>query len=340
MSLGKKKMQMQGAAGITATDHFAPVLYNGNGSTQSINVGFASDLVFIKNRTVDQGWSVWDTVRGASSGYLETQNTNAELNAQNMLTFDSDGFNVSTNGGAYTQTNRSSSSDKYVSYSWKAGGTAVTNNDGATTAQVSANPAAGFSIISYNPSVTDTTVGHGLGVQPKLYIAKNRDASEYWLVGSTLLANNKALKLNETGAQFTTSGWSNDYPTSSVISVNINPNADYIIYAFADVDGYQKIGTYTGTGTEFNVNVGFQPRWVMIKRTAASGSWMIYDSVRGANTTNSKSLAANTSSAESERNGTNDEVVFTSTGFTVPDDTGNGLNSALSGNTYLYLAIA
>jgi hypothetical protein len=336
MSLGKKKMQMQGTAGITATDHFAPVLYNGNGSTQSISVGFASDLVFIKNRTVDQGWSVWDTVRGASSGYLETQNTNAELNAQNMLTFDSDGFNVSTNGGAYTQTNRSSSSDKYVSYSWKGGGTAVSNTDGSITSSVSANPDAGFSIVKFTKTAGNSTVGHGLGVKPSLVITKKINGTGGWTTYTDVTGSHGYLQLNTTAA-FTSYG---SAPNTSTFN-NFNDTSDEVIcYVFADVDSYQKIGTYTGTGSEFNVNIGFQPRWVMIKRSGASGAWHIYDEERGATESDTNSLAFSSSSAEASREGGNDAVFFTSTGFTVPDDTGNGFNSTTSGNTYLYWAIA
>jgi len=332
MSLGKKKIQHQAAAAsVVNTENFTPYLYNGGGS-QSFDIGFPADLVWIKNRTVDQGWSAWDTVRGASSGYLRLQFANAEATPHNMLTFDSDGFNVSDNGGAHTATSRSSSGDKYVAYAWKAGGTAVTNNDGATTAQVSANPAAGFSIISYNPSVTDTTVGHGLGVQPKLYIAKNRDASEYWIVGSTHLANNKALKLNESGAQFTTSGWSNDYPTSSVVPVNINPNADYILYCWADVDGYQKIGTYTGTGATGNKQTtGFQPRFVMMKCTSNAGNWIVFDSLRG-----DGYLLPNASDAENTIS--QHDLTFESDGFSFAAAGSNDTNG--SGRSYIYLAIA
>ena len=51
MSLGKKKIQMQGAAGITGTDHFTPFLYTGTGSSSSTSftgVGFNPDMVWVK----------------------------------------------------------------------------------------------------------------------------------------------------------------------------------------------------------------------------------------------------------------------------------------------------
>jgi hypothetical protein len=37
----------------------------------------------------------------------------------------------------------------YVAWNWKAGGTAVSNTDGTITSSVSANPTAGFSVVTY-----------------------------------------------------------------------------------------------------------------------------------------------------------------------------------------------
>ena len=61
-----------------------------------------------------------------------------------------------------------------VAWCWKAGGPAVTNNDGSITSQVSANQTAGFSIVSYTGTGSAGTVGHGLGKAPSLIITKHR----------------------------------------------------------------------------------------------------------------------------------------------------------------------
>jgi len=330
MSLGKKKIQMQGAAGLVNTENFAPKLYTGNGSTQSITgLDFQPDFVWIKNRDASYSHMLYDSIRGAGQD-LSSDTTSAEGTVTGLMTsFDTNGFTVVASGSNRTNF----SGEDYVAWCWKAGGTAVTNNDGATSAQVSANPEAGFSVISYNPGATaDTTVGHGLGVQPKLYIAKNLDASEYWIVGSTLLANNRALKLNELGATFVTSGWSNDYPTSEVISVNINANADYILYAFADVDNYQKIGSYNGdNSTDRLINTGFQPRFVMIKKTNGTSNWQTFDSLRGGDA----QLYFNSSGSEYTGGGT--VVTFETNGFKIKT---NYTTYNATGGEYIYWAIA
>ena len=45
--------------------------------------------------------------------------------------------------------------------------TAVSNTDGTITSQVSANPTAGFSVVTYTGTGSAATVGHGLGVAPE-----------------------------------------------------------------------------------------------------------------------------------------------------------------------------
>jgi hypothetical protein len=56
----------------------------------------------------------------------------------------------------------------------------------------------------------------------------------------------------------------------------------YIAYCFHSVEGYSKIGSYTGNGSADGtfVYTGFRPAWVMIKRTDAVNNWMMSDSAR------------------------------------------------------------
>ena len=53
----------------------------------------------------------------------------------------------------------------------------------------------------------------------------------------------------------------------------------YIAYCFTSISGFSKIGSYTGNGSTNGptVTTGFQPDWIMIKRTDAAGtSWEYY----------------------------------------------------------------
>ena len=70
--------------------------------------------------------------------------------------------------------------NEYVAWCWKAGGAAVTNNDGTITTSVSVNEKAGFSIVSYSGTGSAGTIGHGLGKVPKWIITKRRTGTEDW----------------------------------------------------------------------------------------------------------------------------------------------------------------
>ena len=135
--------------------------------------------------------------------------------------------------------------------------------------------------------------------------------------------------MNENYAKQTASFWGNTRPTSSLINFAWTASTyDYVFYSFASVAGVSKVGSYTG-GSGATVNTGFEPSWVMIKRTNSTSDWFIYDNVRGED----EYLLANTNGAEN----TLDNVDFTSTGFNLKASNAS-LN--VTGGTYIYYAIA
>ena len=44
-----------------------------------------------------------------------------------------------------------------------------------------------------------------------------------------------------------------------------------------------KCDRYTGNGSTTGpiINTGFEPQWVLMKRTSANGDWMLFDIMRG-----------------------------------------------------------
>lgn len=341
MALGKKKSLHQAAGtAVVNTENFALKLYTGNSSTQSITgLGFEPDLVYIKCKTDTFAPVMFDTVRGTTKALWTSENYAQQNDADTITSFDSDGFTT----GDDNKTNRSS--ETYIAWCWKAGGTAVTgtsSNNHLTNIEESANPTAGFSIIKYTSNgTTGAKFNHGLNSAPELYIIKETTAADDWMVVAKIGSSYQRAKLN-TADVFSTamSGVTNNVdPTNTEItlgnssSVNANNN-DYIAYCFHSVDGYQKIGSYTGTGNTSNsiTGVGFQPRFVMLKRTNSTGGWEIYDSSRGEH----KVLQAEGNYAEYNYS-TTGLTSFDSDGFTVE---GTGTNYNASGSTYIYLAIA
>ena len=134
--------------------------------------------------------------------------------------------------------------------------------------------------------------------------------------------------------------WNSTLPTSSVFSVGNNTGTNgssdkCIAYCFADVKGYSKFGNYIGNGNADGtfVYTGFVPAFVMLKNTATTSSWEIFDSKR--NTFNPTAKAVFADSAGAEYDYTN-RVDLLSNGFKLRTTSSpNG-----SGNTHIYMAFA
>jgi hypothetical protein len=324
----------QGNYDGTATN----VIYGYNGTPTNVTYGydgtptnvsfvgtlFQPDFVWIKERNNPVDHLLFDTIRGAGV-YQRTNLASNDPSPQlaTLSSFDSNGFSVGSDGGV------NGNNDTYVAWMWKAGGTAVSNTDGSITSSVSANQDAGFSIVKWTTTAAASwNVGHGLDTAPEMIISKMTSFSNAWEVYHKDVGTGKYLQLASSAAATTDAGGFSSVTDTTWTSYTTNTTGTYIAYCFNSVDGYQKIGSYTGAVGR-TVNVGFEPRFIMFKNTSASGQWWIHDAVRG----DDKRLFAEVSNAES----TSSSLTTSSTGFTLNDANGN-LNT--SGNTYIYLAIA
>jgi hypothetical protein len=320
------------------TEGFNTVTWVGNGvaNTKISGVGFSPDLVWIKDRSEIDHHILTDSIRGVTKS-LFSNLTNAEVvSAQDLTSFNADGFTVGTNDRV------NGSSDTFVAWCWDAGDTTVSNTDGSITSSVRANPAYGFSVVTYTGTGANATVGHGLGAAPKMVIVKKRSggtAYNWYVLHTSFISADYTVILNGTNSASSGNGalWNTTFPSSTVFSLGVssgsNENtATYVAYCFSEVAGYSKFGSYTGTGASGNaVTTGFKPAFVMIKNTSASGNWMMYDATRSASGGITNELYANTSDADAAvLRGT-----FDSNGFTI-DSTSASLNT--SGNTYIYMA--
>ena len=275
------------------TDYFNTKLYTGNGSSLAVDTGVDltanGGLCIAKNRNAtNKDWYWVDTIRGANKT-IHSNGTGSEQNYTTGITgFNNNGFQV----GSATQTN--GNGNNLVGYNFKAG-TSVTgsaNTAGSINSTVSVNTTSGFSIVKYTGTSAVGTVGHGLSSAPKMVIVKNLDnGSTNWTVGTSLAASPITGYLtlntgNSWGADNT--GFNSTNPSSTVFSIgtgNAYTNASgnsFIAYCFADVQGFSKIGSYTGNA---NANgpfcyTGFFPSFVMVKNVSGSESWHVWDNKR------------------------------------------------------------
>jgi hypothetical protein len=324
-----------------APQNFGVVTYTGTGSSQTISgLNFQPDFVWIKSRTSTASHELYDSVRGATKRLFSSL-TNAESTQTAGLTaFNSNGFTLGGHGGS------SGSSTNYVAWCWKAGGTASSNTDGTITSSVSANPSYGFSIVSYSGSGSSGTIGHGLNAVPKLIIVKPRTGTTTfgWRVYSSATGNANHLRLDTNTAKSAYSDWNSTDPTSSVFSVDGSPagtvnasGSTYIAYCFADVAGYQKIGTVNGSGSDQTITTGFCPQYVFFKATNAAEAWLCFDRTRDPSKTSAATKFLEFDNDNAEVSNVN-RIEWLADGFKVVSDGTRVPN--VSGTEYLYLAIA
>ena len=328
-----------------STDYFNTKLYTGTGSSNAITgVGFQPDWVWIKQRNETRAHSIFDVVRGVQK-QLKSSDTDAQSTASSFLTaFGSDGF---TYGGS---DNGNKNGGSYVSWNWKAGGTGSANTSGSINSTVSVNTTAGFSIVKYTGTGSAGTVGHGLGVAPKLIIVKCLDTAKAWTVYHSALGSSAAIFLEQTSAPTTsnTTYFNGTDPTSSVFSIGSSTNVtnsgdEFIAYCFAEKTGYSKFGSYTGNGNADGtfIYTGFKPEFVIFKKTNTTGNWAFIDSTRSYHNVGNHTLATNLTSAESafgggeSVDGASNRVDLVSNGIKIRD--GSAYNNTNSGS-YIYIA--
>ena len=323
----------QGAAGgapPAVGSVFGANPYSGNGGTTTItngvNLATPGGLVWIKHRT---GASVQphvlvDSIRG-SGRYLASNTNDAEVNNSGFWTyaFNSTGWAITASGsevnnGAFT----------YASWSF-------------------ARAARFFDVVTYTGNGSARTIAHGLGTTPGLILVKNRRDANNWAAYHRSLGATQYLTLNATTvAQSSSTIWNDTEPTSSVFSVGTagetNTNtAGYVAYLFAHdtaSDGIVQCGSYTGNGsaTGPTVTLGWNPQWVMIKRTDSTGDWVMFDTARGIVAGNDPTLCANSSAAENGVLSAADYIDLTGTGFQLASSDAT-LNA--TGGTYVYACV-
>jgi hypothetical protein len=314
-------------------DYFNAVKYTGNGTAIGsggkavTGTGFKPDWVWIKNRDAADSHILTDVVRGVTK-YISSNSTAVEAtNTEALSTFDTDGFTVGNLDAVNTNT------ENYVSWNWLAGGTGSSNEDGSISSTVTVADAGHLSIGTYVGSGANATIGHGLGGVPEMIIVKNRD--------QTGDPETDVLYLNLTLAvQDSPFFWNDTAPTTSVFSIGtgvaVNTlNENYVFYTFRSVPGVCKVGSYVGNLNADGpyIDIGFTPRWFMLKVIDGTNNWGIYDSARNTFNVTNRHLNANGSDVED----TTYSLDFLSNAIKIRgafqffNDTGK---------TYLYIAMA
>ena len=294
-------------------------------STTFTGVGFVPDLTSVCARSTTSGFIWQDRLRGATYPMFPAITQAETLYANEVTAINQDGITVGTD----TPVNQT-------------GVTYINHFFGRAPSF--------FDEVCYTGTGTSgQTYSHNLGVAPELMIVKCRAGGSYnWIVWNTDLAaggSSRHLYLDLPQAFTTSSGaFNSTAPTSSVFTVGNNFSTNggtgytYVNYLFATCAGVSKVGSYTGNGTTQTINCGFGAggaRFVLIKRTDASGDWYVYDTARGMTVLTDPYLWLNSTAAEVASLGS---VTAVSTGFALNAAIVAAIN--VNAGTYIFLAIA
>ena len=295
-----------------ATDVFATVV--GRSSTADGRGNFLSGFPvdFGIAAVATSGGTRFVASRLTSEEYLQTSSNAAGANSDSMLFDFSDGWGSPDFG-------------TYNSWMWKR--------------------AKGYmDVVAYTGNGTaGRTVPHSLSVIPEMIWVKRRSGTNDWPVYNKTTTSTKYMFLSQaTGSATAASIWNDTAPTSSVFTVGnyvgVNGSSDtYIAYLFATLDGISKVGSYTGNGTNQTISCGFSAgsRFILIKRTDATGSWYVWDSVRGIVAGNDPYLILNGTASQVT---SDDSVDPANAGFIVNQVSASNIN--VSSATYIFYAIA
>ena len=311
--------------------------YTGTGSTQVISnqAGFQPDFVWMKSRSGATDHALYDVIRGVTLDQASNTQTAQSTQTTGLTAFNSNGFTI----GSLAKINTSAAT--YIGWQWKAGSTGVSNTSGTITSTVSANTTAGFSTVGFTiPAAGGGTIGHGLGVAPKMVTIKIYNQTENYRTYHASLGAGGAIYWNLTDAFNTADNiWNSVAPTSSVFNIKTGyfPSGWIgVAYCWAEIAGFSKFGSYTGNGSADGpmIFTGFSPKYWLVKRTDSADDWFVFDSAREPYNTIDLRLCPNGSFAEAS----------TTTGF---DFLANGVKVRSSGTafnanggTYIYMAFA
>jgi hypothetical protein len=318
MSLTSKLLSASGG-GITYVDEvFSAYTRNGTGVDVTVTTGIDMTkgyLLWSKGRSGATDHALYDSVRGLTLDLASNSTAGQTTQTTGLKAVSTTGHTV--------------------------GSLAKMNTNGATyTDWVSREAPKFFDVVNYTGTGVNRTVPHSLNSEVGTLIVKRTDTAADWQVFHRSAANTEYLVLNSTAAKATgATRWNSTTPSTGSFSlgtdVTVNANGGtYVAYLYAHdttADSIVQCGSFsTDSNGFYNVNLGWEPQYVIIKTSSGVGDWRIADIARGLNTDNgvSKGLYANTSNTEDS----NVKICPSATGFFSPFAT------PLS-TTFIYIAI-
>jgi hypothetical protein len=307
-------------------DAFSTYLYTGTGAAQDIENGIdlagEGGMVWIKSRTDAYSHSLHDTTASEPWHFLQSNNADARATdtANENLTisaFNSSGFVIGSGSG--------------VNNGWGGNGSDFTSWTFRKAPKF-------FDVVTWTgDGVAGREIPHNLGVEPGMVIVKSTSNDSNWIVTHASIPDHyltlDTADSKESDVKMVTTDSTISWTGSDVYYNRLG--REYVAYVFAHDDSDEsmiKCGSFSSPAkTTFEIDLGFEPEFFLVKKTSGSGHWYLIDSMRGFNSEENagpqnRALQADTSNSESA-----DE-------FYRP--TARGVQGwQLSAHDYIYLAI-
>jgi hypothetical protein len=341
MATKKKMLQaaagQAGGGGLDIDEVFNTYLYTGTeASTQTITNGIdlagEGGLVWAKARDGSINHVLMDSEQGVGKFLNSNQTYAQQTNSDGMKSFDSDGFTFGNQTGVGW-------SNDHVYWTFR-------------------KAPKFFTMVTWSGNSTmGRTISHDLGADVGFILIKAVDKVDAWYA---LHKDSNMLVLNQTTAEYTNATTADYFgdgtnivrPTSTEFTIGsdggINGTGyNYVAYIFAHNDGdgefgadgdadIIKCGSYTGNGSTDGpeIDLGFEPQFVILKRSSGTEDWLMFDNMRG--------MVVGGIDPDLRPNQSQLEGAFlnylepNATGFKLidPNNRSNG-----SGDTYIYMAI-
>ena len=308
MATKKKMLQAAagsavGGAGLDIDEVFSTYLYEGTGSARTITNGIdlsgEGGMLWIKSRTESEYNWVTDSERTLSDA-LATNDTTPLLEYTNRVTgYTSSGFTLGTRGEV------NANSQDFASWTFR-------------------KAPKFFDVVTYsgNGSGSGQVINHNLATTVGCIIIKRTDTAEDWAVYhrgmDATVPEQYFMYLNGTGARIDSDqNWLDTVPTDTNFTVGYNGRVNasggtYVAYVFAHNDGdgefgpdgdqdIIKCGSFTDSGSSSSptdVNLGFEPQWLLVKASSTSSDWYLIDVMREMSVNDARHLRPNLSNAE------------------------------------------
>lgn len=310
-----------------------PSISGDNQIVNNIDLSGKGGLVWIKSRDRASNHYLIDTVRGSSVGNtksLSSNTTTAQTSGPNLdwVQFNNNGFTAkAVVGGGELGTN--------TYYGNMASWTFRKQQKFYTQGTYTGNGTAGRAIAHDLGSTPGFLIVKSTSTNPSNWLVLHRGDGTTWQQG---LLNTTGAMSAAAGVVWGSGGASFVAPTSTTFTVNdcsgtagtvYSPNTageTYVYYIFAHnaggfgltgTDNVISCGSYYNSGSApVNVTLGYEPQWILIKKTDSAQNWFLVDTMRGDSLTAQNLLYPNLSDAETVNAGAPGYPAPTATGFT------------------------